>query len=460
MSRHLIRIRRLIPLVATCVAALAAGACKDILSVDRPTIITEDDIRGDSNMLGAMVAGAEGEFRMEYAWIAHAGAGQTDEALLSHVWSPWYQYDDRNVTADGGAYDGISYPFLQRARATGAQFSAALKTALGDRAASHAGYARALAYTGYSHLLIADHLCTIPIDGSAPKSPDEVRQLAIGFLTEAATVGAAASRQDIVDLANVGLARAYLGMNDKPKTIEYASKVSPSFTAWVRYAAHPDFGQWTYYNLYNRVSGMRSPAEFNLGYDPAAFANVNDLRVPFEKDSVRRLMDGRAPRFAHLPYQPSSFSGWTPGGKNMMAQDAAIRFASGLEARYMIAEAGGMTNVALRAFINERRAVGGLGQFAGTDAQLFDELLEQRKWDFILAGFRMPDLIRYKRFYQKDLWPAGRMAGFTSDFNQSYGSTECWPIGASERNANQNVPRSLIVNGRYVPLTPPSLGGP
>ena len=456
MTRHHIRIRWLLPLMATCVVALLGG-CKDILSVDRPTIITEGDIRGDSNMIAAMIAGAQGEFRAEYAWIAHAGAGQSDEALLSHVWSPWYQYDDRAVTADGGAYDGISYPFLQRARATGSQFSAALKSALGDRAANHAGYANALAYTGYSHLLIADHLCSIPIDGSAPKSPDEVRQIAIGYFTEAATVGAAANRRDITDLANVGLARAYLGMNDKPHTLEFARKVSPDFTAWVRYAAHPDFGQWTYYNLYNRISGMRSPAEFNLGYDPAAFAGVNDLRVPFEKDSARRLMDGRAPRFAHLPYQPSSFSGWTPGGKNMMAQDASIRFASGLEARYMIAEAGGMSNAELRAFIDERRAVGGLTPFAGTDAQLFNELLEQRKWDFFLAGFRMPDLLRYKRFYGKDLWPTGRMAGFTSDFSQNYGTTECWPIGASERNANPNVPRSLIVNGQYTPPRPPAL---
>ena len=459
MSRHSMRIRRLLPALATCVVALLAGACKDILSVDRPTIITEEDIRGDSNMISAMIAGAEGEFRAEYAWIAHAGAGQTDEALLSHVWSPWYEYDDRHVTAEGGAYDGISYPFLQRARATGSQFTAALKAALGARAANHAGYARALAYTGYSHLLIADHLCAIPIDGSAPKTPDEVRQLAIGYFTEAAAVGAAASRTDIVDLANVGLARAYLGMGDKPHTIEFASKVSAGFTAWVRYAAHPDFGQWTYYNLYNRVSGMRSPAEFNLGYDPALFAGVDDLRVPFEKDSARRLMDGRAPRFAHLPYQPSSFSGWTPGGKNMMAQDASIRFASALEARYMVAEAGGLSNAALRTFIDERRAVGGLAQFAGTDAQLFDELLEQRRWDFMLAGFRMPDVIRYKRFYGKDLWPKGRMAGFTSDFNQNYGTSECWPIGASERNANPNVPRGLIVNGHYAPQPAPSLGG-
>jgi hypothetical protein len=123
-----------------------------------------------------------------------------------------------------------------------------------------------------------------------------------------------------------------------------------------------------------------------------------------------------------------------------MTDDADIRFASGLEARYMVAEAGGMSPAELRAFINERRAVGGLQPFAGSDAQLTDELLEQRKWDFFLAGFRMPDLIRYKKLYSKDLWPKGKMSGVTASYTQNYGSAECWPIGATEKNGNPNIP--------------------
>ena len=83
--------------------ALAGGAtlaaCNDVLEVERPTLITADNVGSDSLMVAAMVAGAEGPFRTGYAWIAHAGAGQTDEALLSHGWAPWNQFDDRAVTA-------------------------------------------------------------------------------------------------------------------------------------------------------------------------------------------------------------------------------------------------------------------------------------------------------------------------------------------------------------------------
>ena len=416
------------------------GACKGVLEVDRPTLITEQTVKGDSAMINAMVNGVENEFRAGYAWVASSGAAQTDEAIFSHVWTPWDTYDNRDVTSDAPAHDIFTYPFLQRARGTSEKFVETLREVLGDRAANHAGFAKALTYAGYSHFQIAAHLCATPINGSAPKPPDEVFGIAIGYFEDAVRVGTAANATDIVHLANVGLARTYLQMGNKAKTIEFASKVPPNFSAWVRYAPNPDFGQWTVYNLYNRLSGLRSPSEFNLALDPDLMRNVRDLRVPFETDSTRRMMEERGPRFGYLPYQPSSFSDWKPGGKTIMTDDADIRFASGLEARYMVAEAGGLTGAPLRAFINERRAAGGLAPFAGTDAQLTDELLEQRKWDFFLAGFRMPDLIRYKKLYSRDLWPKGKLSGFTASYSQNYGAAECWPIGATEKNGNPNIP--------------------
>jgi hypothetical protein len=428
---------RAIPLLAL---AGLGGACKDALEVERPTLITEQSVRGDSSMINAMVNGVENEFREGYAWVASSGAAQTDEAIFSHAWTPWDTYDNRDVTPSAPAHDIFTYPFLQRSRGTAEKFVASLRELLGARAATDAGFAKALAYAGYAHFQIAAHLCAIPINGSAPKTPEEVLQMAIAYFEEAVQVGTASGATDNVHLANVGLARSYLQLGDKAKTIEYAKKVPPTFSAWVRYAPNPDFGQWTKYNLYNRISGLRSPTEFNLALDPDVMKNVRDLRVPFETDSTRRMMEERGPRYGYLPYQPSSFSEWTPGGRKMMTEDADIRFASGLEARYMVAEAGGMSASELRAFINERRAFGGLPPFAGTDAQLADELLEQRKWEFFLAGFRMPDLIRYKKLYGKDLWPKGRMSGFGASFTQNYGTAECWPIGATEKNGNPNIP--------------------
>jgi hypothetical protein len=431
-------LERLRPALALVIVALVA-ACNNILDVQRPTLISAGEVASDTALLAAVAQGAIEPFRNEYAWIAHAGAGQTDEALLTHGWSPWNEYDDRNVTPAGGAYDGISYPFLQQARQNTENTVERLKGLLGDRAATNVSFGTANAYAGYSNLLIADHLCQIPIAG-AIKTPDEVRRIAIEWFAQALTVGAAANAPAVVNLANVGTARAYLGMGDWNHAIEFAKKVPADFRASVGYVSDPDFGHWTIYNLYNRVSGLRSPSEFSLGYSDETYGTMNDLRVPFDP-TLHKMFDSRpADRYSHVPYQPSSFSGWTPGGKNMMSETASIRFASGLEAQYMIAEAsldggtGGMSAGEVRSFLNARRDVGGLSTYAGTDAGLLDELIEQRKMDFMLAGFRMPDVIRYKRFYAKDLWPKGKMQGWLNgDYVQNYGNTECWPIGASER---------------------------
>jgi hypothetical protein len=426
-------------LVAATVLS-AISACNNVLDVQRPTLITEEQIARDPALLDAIAQGAIEPFRNEYAWVAHAGGGQSDEALLTHGWSPWNEYDDRNVTPGGGAYDGITYPFLQQARQATLIVVDRLKSVLGAKAATSPAYARANAYAGYSSLLAADHLCSIVIDKVA-HTPDQIRQQAILLFQEAATAGTTANAPDVVKLANVGLARAYLGMNDKNNAITYAKKVPTDFTAYVGYLSDPDFGHWTIYNIYNRVAGMRSPAEFTMGYSDEMYGTLRDLRVPFETDSMRTMFDSRpARRQSHLIYEPESFSHWTPGGKKIMAEDAGIRFASGLEAQYIIAEAslnggtGGMTNAEVLAFINSRRAVGAgaANPYTGTD--LFGELRNQRKMDFMLAGFRMPDLLRYERFYGMDLWPKGQMEGFVDhDWVQLYGNSKCWPVGASER---------------------------
>jgi hypothetical protein len=433
---------RMLSALAVFVTVFTLAACKNMLSVDRPTLITEEQVASDPALLNAIAQGAIEPFRTEYAWIAHAGAGQSDEALLTHGWSPWNQYDDRRVTPDGGAYDGISYPFLQQARVSSAKTVERLQGLLGDKATTSVAFARANAYAGYSALIVADHLCSVAVDGKI-ETPDQVRLSAIALFQAAVTAGTAATAADVVNLANVGIARAYLGMGNWAKTIEFASKVDPAFSASVGYVADADFGKWTVYNLYNRVSGLRSVGEFSLGYSKEMYGTLRDLRVPFETDSVRRLFDSRPERrFAHLPYEPESFTGWTPGGKNLMAQDAGIRFASGLEARYMVAEAslhggagtGSMTNGQVLALINERRQVGAGVADPYTGSTLIVELRNQRKLDFMLAGFRMPDLLRYERFDGIDLWPKGLMEGFLDgDAAYLYGTSKCWPIGASER---------------------------
>ena len=412
------------------------GACNGLLDVTNPSAITEDNLGGDDQTIEFMMNGVQGEFRREYAWLAAHSAVFTDEAIQGHPWPPWNVYDQRTITSDSPAYDGLSYQLIQRARGTADALIPKMETALGDRASTSVQLATAYAYAGYSYLMAADFFCETTVNMSAPHPSEEVYQMASERFQKAIDIataaGTATGATQALNLARVGLARAALAVNDKPKAIATASLVPASFVAAVHYTA--DAGDWQVYNFMQWFAGYRYAGELDLALDPARFAGETDPRMPFD-NTLRRL--GNGVRDGYLPYQTPSYSEWGPGNKVLFGETTAIRFASGLEAQYILAEAGGLSNANLRAFIDDRRAVGGQGAFAGTDAQLFGELLEQRYRDFFLDGHRMGDLRRYKKYYSLDFWPTGTMPGLTTQ----YGTQECWPIATSEISSNPNIPR-------------------
>jgi hypothetical protein len=117
-----------------------------------------------------------------------------------------------------------------------------------------------------------------------------------------------------------------------------------------------------------------------------------------------------------------------------------MRIASGLEARYVIAEANGPVASTLT-FVNERRAVGLQPPVNLTGDALMAELRDQRARDFYLDGRRLGDLRRYKKYYNVDLFPKGPYPGTTT--GQIYNETiTCWPLPTNEINANPNIPKS------------------
>lgn len=414
--------------------SLSLSACRGLLDVTNPSAITEDALRGDDQTVQFMVNGVQGEFRREYAWLAAHSAAFTDEAIQGHPWSPWNAYDQRNVTPDSPAYDGLTYQLLERAVGTAEALLPKMETALGSRAGSSVALARAYAYEGYSMLMLADWLCQAPIAMSKAYPSDEIYKMAGQKFEKAIAIATAAKGQqgadDILYTARVGNARAALDLGDKAKAIANATGVPADFSAWVRYTT--DGSDWQMYNFMQWFAGYRFTGELDLALDPSHYSATSDPRIPFDP-TPRRLGNGLRDGF--LAYEPSSYSEWAPGKKALFGDNTSVRFASGLEARYIIAEAGGLSPAALRTFIDQRRATGNQSAFAGTDAQLFTELLDQRFRDFFMDGHRIGDLRRYKKLYQIDQWPKGTMPGLS----QSYGTQECMPIAASEVQSNPNL---------------------
>lgn len=432
-------LRRVLPLLALGAAGLAG--CNDVLDVKRPGLITEEDSKANKALLEPIVNDAEGEYHAAFNWMANSGAAMSDEALFGHGWSPWEQYDNRDVTPDGGAWDGIGYGYVTRARVAGSRAV--------DRVQSLGGtqeqLARALVYDGFSTVLEADYMCKIVLNGGAPVTPAAAYDSAIALFTAAATAAAGAGRADLTNLANVGAARAYLNQGNFAKAAELAAKVPASFEAFVKFV-DADFGQWSdKYNLYARTSGFKSATEFSLGLDPEMWATKRDLRVPFLADSTTPMFTSKPyVRRSYVPFIPYSFEGWTPGNKKLIPGDAGIRFASGLEAQYILAEAalngaGSWAQAQVLAFVNARRAVGAGKDDPFVPGDLKAELRTQRMLDFYFAGYRVPDLIRYQTLYKLDLWPKGKIGGFPADAPYTYGSTTCLPMAASEITANPSA---------------------
>jgi hypothetical protein len=126
------------------------------------------------------------------------------------------------------------------------------------------------------------------------------------------------------------------------------------------------------------------------------------------------------------------FTGWSATTLQPIDITTTIKFATGLEAQYVIAEADGPTAATL-AFVNARRAVGNQAPVNLAGAELMAELRDQRARDFFLTGQRLGDLRRYLKA-SIDLFPKGKYPVF-ADF---YGDAKCFIVPLSEKAGNPN----------------------
>jgi hypothetical protein len=392
--------------------------------------MTEDNLN-DPKLIPAIVNGAVAEFQRAFDGAAFYGGIFTDELLDFQVYFEDRPIDLRDVTPSNSLLNLNVYTPLQRARGAADQGIARLTTLLGEqRANASIDVARLLVYGGYSLVLLAESYCQAPIDVSRAYSSEELFRMALERFNRAVTVAAAArgasaaSADSLTSLANLGAARAALDLNDKTTALQRAQQVPAGFQGWV---THSDNSQREWNLMYDATR----PGNNYASVDPS-FLNLNDPRVP--TDTKPSQVAFNVSFFAWIPYQPFSYEKWN-GALTPLEKSTSIRFASGLEARYIVAEAQGATAATL-AFVNERRAAGRQAPVNLTGDALLAELREQRRRDFYLAAYRLGDLRRYKQFSNVDRFPTGRWPG---DNATLYGTATCFPIPQSELNGNPNL---------------------
>jgi len=406
--------------------AIAIAGCNDVLTVNNPGAIQEGQL-ADPALVQLITNGAIGEFQYAYGQYAQWSGVLSDETFTDHTNVDVRDFSERNF-GDLNTINSTTYEYVQRARQSADDAADRLKSLLGAAATSDLNVARVLAYGGYSYVLLGEGWCESPVNLSAPLSSDSLLRRAIKHFDEAITVATAGSQganvaaaQDLINMSRVGAARAALKVGDAALARTYASLVPATYEKLAYYSSN-SFRENNALNALTHASGA-SLAMYTR------FLGLNDPRVPQPASTQLGLTGGSI----YTPLTPYMYTGWVAtGAAPRVDVNFDIKFATGLEAQYMLAETDGPTPATLT-FVNQRRAVGGQGAVALTGAALMTELADQRASDFYLTGQRLGDLRRYLKA-GNDLFPTGKYPVF----NDSYGTLKCLIVPLSEKAGNPN----------------------
>jgi hypothetical protein len=411
-------------------AALAISglaACHGALDVANPKFISEDQL-DNPQLVGVLMNSAIGAVQTNYSEFAWYSAIITDEALNATNDYRSGELSQRIIELAQGNVG--PYPLLQYTRATADTAAGRMRVLLKNQGDPR--LARALIYAGYGYVFLAEFTCTAPINGGPLVTDDSLEHIALSRFKEAivdATASDTGSTKLVSDsllaFARVGAARASLNLGDKPNAIAYASLVPASFVINVDYITS---GNTALQNtLWSRVSGQNK----QLGVHPL-MQGLNDPRVRYVTQAV---LGHNQLTFLNVPYSPRSWTTFSYNDSTPLQPNSSIELASGLEARYILAEASGPNSTTL-ALVNERRAYGKESSVTLSGDALMAELREQKRRDFFLAARRLGDLRRYKAQNIGDFFPSGQDP--TTQWGL-YGSATCYIITQDEVNSNPNV---------------------
>jgi hypothetical protein len=424
----------------TAAVVLVSAGCDGLLNVSNPGSIEEDGL-SDPALEQFLINGVVGEFQFAFGNYALWSGILADEAFTDHPNVSFREFSLHDFD-DLNAANELIYGALQRARQSADDAADRVRKMQGASAASSLNFARALIYGGYAYVLLGEGFCESPVNLSAALRSDELLARGIARFDEGIAVATAArsgldatAAQDLIYLAQVGAARASLKKGNPAEARAYATGVPDTYERWAYYSANS-------VRENNAVLQAVRTTQPWLGMPPA-FQGLQDKRVP--QPAAPRLSLNSNPIFP--PLRPSMYSGWTPTAPSQAIQVADhIRFASGLEARYIVVEAEGPSD-AMLTFVNARRAVAGKTEVNVSGSALLTEFRMQRALDFYMTGQRLGDLRRYANA-GTDLFPTGKFPVLPAD----YGTMHCFIVPRSEKSGNPHY-RNTALHQRAAPAS-------
>jgi len=397
---------------------MAIGAASCSLDVTNPAVIDAGtfDPTKDGNTLALS---AQTNYYIAFQSTALYGGLISDELWTGAIRLQTNRLASRTFA---GSDDINADFFALLSLAVASNENAATALANGPDAASDVNLARTSMNFGFATELMAETMCSSVIQGGPELTDAQLLDTAITAFQRAVTVATAAGAAgtEILNGANVGLARAYLQAGDNANAATTAALVPPDFVLNVVTSGNVST-QGTLGNLlYGTTVGgqLVAPERYRIG----------DPRMPIDSTQPGSTLNS-------IDYViQTKFTSYSD----------PIRQASGLEAQYIAAEAAlhasGNTGPALT-LIAARRTVGGQSAYAGaTDAaSVLAELLNQRARDFWMEGKKLGDLRRNPTVPLTAVLtdPVGAPF-YTSVGGGTFGDTFCAPIPPEETNANPN----------------------
>lgn len=399
-------------------AVIATVGCGDsFFEVSDPDVLEANNI--DPTRDGITLArsafqnlvDAFGDHIVYSAWWTH-------EAWVGDTFPTRNEFGRRFLDDTNGTLNGEVWTPIARAASTGEQAYQILKGTPG------LGLAIAAFTEGYAMLLMAETFCdgtvaTSPTEPGPKLSTAQMLDLAIERLKTAQSEAAKLTGTEATGLAGaaqVGIARAQLQAGRKAEAVAAAKLVAASFNYEFKYVDDAANRGRVGNNVWNFTTARQS-----LVVPPAyrAIADAGDARIKY--DDAKRFAQDSELNF----FRQQKFPGYgTP-----------IRLASGIEARYIAAEAGGSIAEQL-ALINERRAVGKQAAFSSGDAAaVLAELMEQKARDFWLEGKKMGD---YRRNGHAVPYVIPDGAAYYKPGVGTMGNQKCYPVPDAEKRNNPN----------------------
>lgn len=410
---------------AICCLGFLAGCdlLDDLVSVDAPSRIEAEVLETPENA-ERLLDGAVADFECAFGQYVLFQGVFTDELQYAQGSESWRSIDSRNLNVAGfdaphasgtcsaphqGQVPGVYKP-LSTARWQADHLLELIDEWPPEQVTNREQVrATAAAYSGYSHLLLAESMCSAAFDLGPELQPPEILERAEARFMVA--IDGAGNDRDLQQLALVGRARTRLGRGNAAGAKADAEQVSAGFFETAEYST---------------ISPRRE--------NPVFVRNVRASNVTIEQP-FRQVVDPRV-RVSDLGRTSSSgIPLWTQ--LKFAAANTPIRLASWEEAQLIIAEADlSAANLAgTVAAINRVRTRPGvaLPAFSSTNRdEIRNQLIAERAAELFVESQRLGDI---RRLGIVPTPPAGSVY----PLGGSYGDQRCLPLPNNERVNNPRI---------------------